>query len=504
MLIFKIAWRSLLRHKAKSIIIGTILFLAAFIMTLGDATSIGMRRGVEENMVRSFTGHIILVSSDETKDNVLFTPLAKPLKILKDYDKIKTVLEKQDYIKGFVPMTRGGVAILGGQQMSFMLTFGCNFDDFQRVFGSPIKPMEGDLLRGNEHGLLVNVNGRKDLYKFQGFWLTPDGYAVNQSNLTDDARKESDKLVVRSSLALEGFGEPNSTNKEVPVKGVFRFRSLNSLMNEVTFMDIETYREIFGYYTAQDIVETLPAKQKALLAANEDDLFNGGDIYSSGGGSGNIAATEDLIKTRSIVTHTINYDTAAFNYVSILLQPGQNLNASIVKVKQLMKDNGLPVKVLSWKQASGQVAQISDILQSILTVFVVLLFFVAIIIIMNTLSMNALERTEEFGMMRAVGARKGFITQMFLAETFSLSFVFGGAGILIGVIITWIVRPMQIGSGGNEIWELLFGGEVFRPTLGFAGLVLGIVSLGIVTVLAVLYPLVVARKITPLDAINRH
>jgi len=160
--------------------------------------------------------------------------------------------------------------------------------------------------------------------------------------------------------------------------------------------------------------------------------------------------------------------------------------------------------VLSWKKASGQVAQISDILQSILTVFVVLLFFVAIIIIMNTLSMNALERTEEFGMMRAVGAPKAFITRMFLAETFSLSFIFGGVGILLGVIITWIVRPMQIGSGGNEIWELLFGGEVFRPTLGFAGLVLGIVSLGIVTVLAVLYPLGVARKITPLDAINRH
>ncbi len=211
-----------------------------------------------------------------------------------------------------------------------------------------------------------------------------------------------------------------------------------------------------------------------------------------------------MIKTVTTVTHTINYDTAAYNYVSILLKPGQNLNASVARVKQLMKDNDLPVKVLSWKTASGQVAQISDILQAILTVFVVLLFFVAIIIIMNTLSMNALERTEEFGMMRAVGAHKAFITRMFLAETFSLSFVFGGAGILIGVIITWILRPMHIGSGGNEIFELLFGGEVFQPTLGFAGLVLGIVSLGIVTVLAVIYPLFVARKITPLDAINRH
>ncbi|HVO38213.1 MAG TPA: ABC transporter permease, partial [Spirochaetia bacterium] len=130
--------------------------------------------------------------------------------------------------------------------------------------------------------------------------------------------------------------------------------------------------------------------------------------------------------------------------------------------------------------------------------------FVAIIIIMNTLSMNALERTEEFGMMRAVGAQKLFITRMFLAETFSLSFVFGGGGIIIGLIITWIVRALRIGSGGNQIFELLFGGEVFRPVLGPSGGIIGIIGLAVVTVLAVLYPVFVARKITPLDAINRH
>ena len=159
---------------------------------------------------------------------------------------------------------------------------------------------------------------------------------------------------------------------------------------------------------------------------------------------------------------------------------------------------------MSWKKASGQVASTADVLQIIIYVFVILLFFVAIIIIMNTLSMNALERTEEFGMMRAVGAQKGFVTKMFLAETFSLSFVFGGAGILVGVIAIWIVRALHIGSGGNQIFELLFGGEVFRPSLGFAGIVVGILGLAAVTVLALLYPVRVARTITPLDAINRH
>jgi ABC-type antimicrobial peptide transport system permease subunit len=93
---------------------------------------------------------------------------------------------------------------------------------------------------------------------------------------------------------------------------------------------------------------------------------------------------------------------------------------------------------------------------------------------------------------------------MFLSETVALSALFGGAGILLGALVAWIIYPLGISSGNSEILELLFGGEVFRPTLGVGGVVGGIVALGVVTVLAVLYPLVVARRITPLDAINRH
>ena len=503
MLTLKIAWRSLLRHKTKSFVIGVILFLGAFIMTLGDATAIGMRRGVEENIVKSFTGNVILVSNEETKDNVLFTPMMKPLKILKDYDKLHFVLLRLSYVKDFIPMTRGGLSILGGQEMSFMGTFGCNFDDFQRVFGNPIKPVEGHLLHNGEHGILLNVQGRKNQYKSQGYWLVPEGTQLDKANLSDEAKKESN-LETRSSLALEGFGEPNSTNMDVPVAGIVKFKSLNTLMQEVTIMDIETYRQLFGYYTAEDVVTQLPPREDKLLAAGEDSLFEGGDIFSSGNTSASVTELEKKIRTTQTVTRKINYDDAAYNYVSVMLKPGQSTDGAVAKLKQVMKDNNLPVKVLSWKKAAGQVASTSDILQIIIYVFVLLLFFVAIIIIMNTLSMNALERTEEFGMMRAVGAQKNFVTKMFLAETFSLSFVFGGAGILLGVIGTWIVRALHIGSGGNEIFELLFGGEVFRPTLGFTGLVVGVIGLAAVTLLAVLYPVRVARKITPLDAINRH
>ena len=178
MFILKIAWRSLLRHKAKSIIIGTILFLGALIMTLGNATAIGMQRGVEKNMVESFTGHIILVSDEETKDNVLFTPLAKPLKILKDYEKIRSVLDKQDFIKGYLPMTTGRGRDPGrpGDGLHAHLRM-----QFRRLPEGVREPRHGRRGRAcctmATTGILLNVDGRKNRYKNAGLLARSRGAA---------------------------------------------------------------------------------------------------------------------------------------------------------------------------------------------------------------------------------------------------------------------------------------------------------------------------------------
>jgi ABC-type lipoprotein release transport system permease subunit len=83
------------------------------------------------------------------------------------------------------------------------------------------------------------------------------------------------------------------------------------------------------------------------------------------------------------------------------------------------------------------------LIKTSLFVFVMLLFFVAIIIIVNTLSMAAIERTTEIGMMRAVGARKGFIRLMFFGGRHA-SAVFGGIGIVVGVVIVNIIAGFNI------------------------------------------------------------
>ncbi len=84
----------------------------------------------------------------------------------------------------------------------------------------------------------------------------------------------------------------------LPIRAITRFKSLNNLMQELSIMDIESFRQIFGYYTAADVVEQLPADQEKLLASGEEDLFGSADIFSSGR-SATVADLEKIIRTEA-------------------------------------------------------------------------------------------------------------------------------------------------------------------------------------------------------------
>jgi ABC-type lipoprotein release transport system permease subunit len=202
-------------------------------------------------------------------------------------------------------------------------------------------------------------------------------------------------------------------------------------------------------------------------------------------------------------TGNADLDLGTYNLVLITLKDHAKLDAKVKSVNERLKAAGVSVRAITWKKAMGTIGSMATLIKSALFMFVMFLFFVAIIIIVNTLSMAALERTSEIGMMRAVGARKGFISTMFVGETAILSFFFGGIGIVAGAIVVQILALMNITSD-NDMVQLLFGGDRFHPFLSGGDILLAILQLAIVTVIAVIYPMIVARSITPLDAIARE
>ena len=209
-------------------------------------------------------------------------------------------------------------------------------------------------------------------------------------------------------------------------------------------------------------------------------------------------------KRKELTTKTgLDLETGIYNCIFVKLKDSSTLDKSVEELNAKFKQAGLEVRAATWKKATGFIGSMAVLIKGALFIFVSLLFFVAIIIIVNTLTMSAIERTTEIGMMRAVGARRSFISGMFFGETAILSVIFGGLGIILGVVIIHIIPMLNI-TTDNDLLQLMYGGDIFRPFLSFFDLLIVIVQLAAVTIITSVYPVKVANSISPLDAIARE
>lgn len=503
-LILKIAWRNIQRHKGKSIIIGVILFLGSLIMTVGNGVISGMNYGLERNIVESFMGDIVIISDKEQTDNILFKMMGKSIETINNYKDIKTLLDTQDYIEAKLPVGKNAAMVINESEgePGYAYLLGVDFKEYKKFFSDNISPIEGSLLGDNEKGMLMAQKAREQLYEAMNVWFVPFGSKADEKNFTPEAKENSGTLIVKGDPVFLGFAENNSTSDvRVPVKGIIRYRALNTIWGHFTILDIESYRKALGYFSAADSQVTLTGEKKKLFdSENLDSMFGSSSLMVADTGSREINV--DFKRREQTSTEGIDLEAGTYNIVFIKLKKGTSMDDGVEKLNKAFEGKNLGVRAVTWKKAAGTIGSMSTIIKSILFVFVMLLFVVAIIIIVNTLTMATLERITEIGMMRAVGARKGFISWMFIGETAMLSGIFGGIGIITGIIIVRIIPLLNITSD-NDFVQLLYGGDRFYPVLTFTDILLVILQLLLVTLITVIYPVKVARSIVPLDAISR-
>ena len=135
--------------------------------------------------------------------------------------------------------------------------------------------------------------------------------------------------------------------------------------------------------------------------------------------------------------------------------------------------------------------------QEAFNMFGVLALFMGGFIIFNTFRTVVAERRRDIGMLRALGARRGTITGMILAEGLLQGLIGSGIGLLLGYLfgagIVQLAGPMM-----SRFINISMGKPVVSPTLVVTSVLLGV---GI-TVLSGLIPARNASRITPMDALR--
>ena len=156
---------------------------------------------------------------------------------------------------------------------------------------------------------------------------------------------------------------------------------------------------------------------------------------------------------------------------------------------------GFLVSMLS--ETVDQAKKVFNAVKLVLGLFGVITLVVSAIGMLNTLTIALLERTQEVGIMKAVGASNFDIWKLFLAEAILMGFLGGVGGIVVGFL------SAEIFNYGINLLAKTFGGQALNlfqtPTWFILTIIAFSSCIGIITGL---WPARRAAGLDPLDALK--
>jgi ABC-type lipoprotein release transport system permease subunit len=141
------------------------------------------------------------------------------------------------------------------------------------------------------------------------------------------------------------------------------------------------------------------------------------------------------------------------------------------------------IDVSTMYETASDILKLEYVLKLITISAVLVLFFIILLGVVNTLRMTIRERTREIGTVRAIGMQRSEVRDMFILETFFLTLFASAAGILLGFAVMGGLALVPITMQDNPLGMLLVEGRLyFLPTFaGIAGNVLLIIAIAVAT-----------------------
>jgi putative ABC transport system permease protein len=307
-------------------------------------------------------------------------------------------------------------------------------------------------------------------------------YSAKGTTLAVQTDQKAIDLFSEQITPVKGsFGNPAKDRGKIMI-GRSLADNLHAKIGDIVTLRYETRFEGISPEFSYEIASIIKGKKieyDNIAILNEPDLQ---DIYfdylpkkTDSFPDAFVPAIDDPIRPAIALTHTLVDRTENFE--------------QLVKKRQKQRRTrwrGNQIDVVSMEEFAAEQIKLEKTLSLINAITVLILFFILLIGVVNTLRMTVKERTREIGTIRAIGMQRSQVSLSFLMETVFLSFFASIAGIISAFIVMHLLTFLTF-TPDNLINIFLDDGHpYFLPNLQIISIDMALIIL--LAVIAAYFP----------------
>jgi ABC-type lipoprotein release transport system permease subunit len=158
-------------------------------------------------------------------------------------------------------------------------------------------------------------------------------------------------------------------------------------------------------------------------------------------------------------------------------------------------------QVKTWEQLNALVVQFEQFANAYMSILYLIVLAITATVIINTLIMSVYERTREIGILSAIGMKGRRVMAMFLAESSLLAVGGVAMGLILGGLIVFYATRYGFYIGNLGVTGMTFGDRIYASLTLSDTISLTILTF-LVTILAALYPALLAARMEPVEALH--
>lgn len=260
--LLKIAVRNVFAHKAKTLIVGSLIFIGIFLMVIGNSFLDSTSKGMQKAYSKSITGEIAVLKNIDFDFSLFGTwnnmgNLSVP--IVPDLEDTLAFLENYPGVDKVTTVSSNILMVNTGESSPdyWIMGMAVNPDTYQSFFdiNDTLIMHEGRFLEPGEEGVVISRYVAEFLLEYKGIEVHPG-----------------------DNLLLNGYSANGFRIREVPIRGIFEYEYVKGdmypMLPRTCFIDQQNFNVLNGIVISQEKTPPPEEIEELLFSDSMDDIFS--------------------------------------------------------------------------------------------------------------------------------------------------------------------------------------------------------------------------------------